>query len=548
MPMDPDDVKRVFARYQELLAEHQRTLNGLNVYPVPDGDTGSNLLATVRVVNERLGGARSMEEVADVVADGSLRGATGNSGLILSLILRGLAAPIRGAAIVGPVELSSGLAEGAARAYAQVGTPREGTMLTVIREAAEAAAEASIAGKGWLEMLRAVYERSVESLDRTPTLLPELRRAGVVDAGGAGVVLLLAAILGDQAGVVVSLPDHVLAMTADLTALQAGRHDAVADLRYEVMFFLEAEDEAVEGLREIWDRLGDSIVVVGGEGVWNCHIHTDHVGPAIEAGVTVGRPREIKVTDLLEQAGEHAMHAEDPGRSGRVEDFRPRFEAALAPVGVVAVAVGKGIVEVFRDLGAQGVVIGGQSMNPSVEDLLAAVEDVPADRVVVLPNNRNIVPVAEELDSLTTKKVMTVPTRSIPQGIAAMMGYTTGEEDVELVAETMSAAASSVVDAEVTQAVRDARVPFGAIAKGDWMGIADGTVVVADPDLETTLRQLVAGIWLDGSELVTIYTGQGALPAATKALEAWIGDVYTGTEVTVIEGGQPLYPYLLSIE
>ncbi len=538
--MTATDLKRVFSRYQDLLTRHRDTINGLNVYPVPDGDTGSNLLATVRLVNDRLAGVESMEAVCRGIAEGSLRGATGNSGLILSLILRGLTAHLNGAA-VGPKELAAGLSEGSARAYAQVGDPLEGTILTVVREAAEEAEAAAADGATFIEFLELVYRRSLDALDRTPDMLPVLRHAGVVDAGGAGVVLLLAAFLTEQTGLDVSLPDHVLQMSVDFEALDQGRQPDIADLRYEVMYFLDAEDAAIPAFREAWSALGDSIVVVGGDGEWNCHIHTDHIGPAIEAGISAGRPRAIKITDLQEQAGAHA----EPAR----QHFEPRVEAAVAPVGVVAVAAGTGLVELFASLLAQGVVVGGQSMNPSTEDLLAAVDGCPAHQVVVLPNNKNVVPVAEQLDALTTKDVIVVPTRSIPQGVAAMMGYSTGEESLEDAAQTMSAAASSIIAAEVARATKRARVEgIGEIERGDWMGVVDGTPIVAHPDQRTAVRMLIRRIMTTPIELVTVYTGADADAGVTAALVDWIESEYPDTEATVVEGGQPIYPYLLSFE
>lgn len=540
MTMTSDDLKRVFTRYQALLELHRDTINDLNVYPVPDGDTGSNLLATVVSVNGLLRDAMSMEDVGRGIADGSLRGATGNSGLILSLILRGLSTPLAGLTF-GPSDFAAGLTEGAAQAYRQVGDPIEGTMLTVAREAAEEAALAAANGTDWPEFLDAVYRRAVDALDRTPQMLPILDQAGVVDAGGAGVVLLLAAFLADRTGTEFSLPDHVLAMSPNLDPVEVANHPAVADLRYEVMFFLDADDEMIEILRERWARLGDSIVVVGGGGEWNCHIHTDEIGSAIEAGIAVGRPRGIQVTDLQERTGEHPQSGSS--------HFAPGFEAAVAPVGVVSVVAGDGLVELFRSLWVQGVVIGGQSMNPSTDDLLRAVDAVPADKVIVLPNNKNVVPVAEQLDALTTKDVIVVPTRSIPQGVAAMMGYSTGEESLEDAAQTMSAAASSIISAELTRAVRNAKVEgLGEISQGDWMGIVDGTPIVSHSDPWIAISTLVRRIMTAPIELVTIYAGAESDGGVTSALSAWIRAEYPLTDVTVVEGGQPLFPYLLSFE
>ena len=305
------------------------------------------------------------------------------------------------------------------------------------------------------------------------------------------------------------------------------------------MYFLDSTDEAMETFRERWAQLGDSIAITGGKGTWNCHIHTDEIGASIEAGIAAGTPSDIRVTDLTEA----------PGMLETDDVFLPRDEASMAPVGVVTVVNGPGLVEVFKDLGVQGVVRGGQSMNPSTEELLAAVESVPAKEVILLPNNKNIVPVAEQIDQISPKTVRVVPTRSVPQGITAMLGYTTASDDIEETAETMAAAASSVMVGEVTSAVRDARVNDLVISKGDWIGLADGTIVVNGPDVESVLRGLVAELMPPANpEIVTLYTGVDASLPATKSLEAYLSELHPEVELVVIPGGQPTYPYLISVE
>ncbi len=435
-----DDIKRVIGRFHDRLTQYRQALNDLNVYPVPDGDTGTNMSLTLGSVVRDLEPASSMTEVADVISHASLMGARGNSGVILSQILRGLADTFRNAEAVGVGDLVSALDRASAAAYGAVQRPVEGTILTVLREAAEAAGEAGTeAGEDLAHLLARVYDRAVDALQRTPEMLPVLKQAGVVDAGGAGLLLLLAAFLEVASGTSVQLPERVLTAQADLAAIDMD----TSDLRYEVMYFLQADDEKVTAFRDAWERLGDSIVVVGGGGTWNCHIHTDHIGPAIEAGIEAGRPSDIRITDLSEQAGDRMHH-----QSG----FTPREDVKDVPIGVVAVAVGAGLVEIFRDLGVQGVVSGGQSMNPSTEDLLEVVDSAPAGVIVILPNNKNIVPVAEQLDALSEKNVVVVPTRSVAQGIAAMFGYMPGEVDIRSTVEDMAAAASSVIDGELTQA------------------------------------------------------------------------------------------------
>jgi uncharacterized protein len=310
--------------------------------------------------------------------------------------------------------------------------------------------------------------------------------------------------------------------------------------RYEVMFVLDAPDTSIDGLRNKWSALGDAIVVTGGEGAWNCHVHTDDIGRAIEVALDIGRPRGIRVTDL-----------HDPRRSTVVPSpaFEQRVEAAVAPVGVVAVVAGEGIVELFSSLLVQGIVHGGRSMSPSVDELLAVVDAVPANRVIVLPNNRGLVPVAEQLDALTIKDVIVVPTRSIPQGVAAMMGYATGEESLEDAAQTMSAAASSIISAEINRALRDAKVEgLGEIIRGDWIGVLDGTPIIADHDLWTAMSKLVRRVMTAPIELITVYTGAEADRAVTARLTDWVAAEYPLTAVDLRDGGQPEYPYLLSFE
>lgn len=539
MTLRPADIAAVIRRYHESLSEYREALNELNVYPVPDGDTGTNMTLTVGSVIDAMDSDGSMHGVTEALITGSLMGARGNSGVILSQILRGLSDTFRAGEEVGVSEMVEALDRASEAAYEAVQRPVEGTILTVLRMAAEAARDTETGpGSTVATLLRHVYERAVEALESTPDLLPVLKQAGVVDAGGAGFLLLLASFLEVVTGEAVVLPERVLRAHADLSALQRSPTPSVADLRYEVMYLIETDDVGISRLRERWSDLGDSIVVVGGENTWNCHIHTDMIGRAIEAGIAVGTPRNISVTDLFEQSGNAAHHSL----------FEAHPSVVTAPIGVVSVVAGAGLVGVFAQLGVQGVVTGGQTMNPATEELLAVVDGVSADVVVVLPNNKNIVPVAEQLDALTLKTVTVVPTRSIQQGIAAMFGYDPTDSDLRSTTEDMAAAASSIVTGEITRAVRDANIDYGTIRKGDWLGIADGTIVVADADLETTLRGLVASVMMPGAELLTLYIGEGANQATTKALEAWLAELHPRMEVSVVAGGQPVFPYLVAIE
>ena len=396
-----DDLRAVVAAYRDALRSHQEPINRLNVYPVPDGDTGTNMALTVESVLAELDGAGpGMAEVCRAIAHGSLMGARGNSGVILCQVLRGLATTFSEVAAVDGPTFARGLAAASEAAYGAVGRPVEGTILTVVREAAEAAtASAGAGGITLAGVLEAALGRGSAALQRTPELLDVLRQAGVVDAGGAGFLLLLDAALCVVSSRPLPAPPASTGPAAAAVAGDGGEkpHDDVSDLRYEVMYLLEASDEAMAGFRSAWADAGDSIVVVGGEGLWNCHIHTDDIGAAIEAGIEAGRPRQIRVSDLAGQVEEERW----------VRQALPAPEAAgdgpAACCAVVAVASGDGLRSLFAGHGATSVVAGGQSMNPSTAELLEAVSACRSEQVVILPNNANIVAVAEQVDALTAK-------------------------------------------------------------------------------------------------------------------------------------------------
>ncbi|HKY64933.1 MAG TPA: DAK2 domain-containing protein, partial [Acidimicrobiales bacterium] len=403
------ELRTTVLAYRDALAAHREPINRLNVYPVPDGDTGTNMsLTLVSVCDDLEGAGDGLGDVCTAISKGSLMGARGNSGVILSQVLRGLVSVIgENGGADGPT-VARALRAATDAAYQAVMRPVEGTILTVVREATEAA-EACVAGdpqSGLVPVLEAARDAGQTALDRTPELLPVLAEAGVVDAGGAGFLLLVDALLHVADGRPIPEPRvGEGAVRSDAHLVEPAIHEAhggVSDLRYEVMYFLEAPDEAVPAFKDVWAGIGDSIVVVGGDGIWNCHIHTDDIGAAIEAAVDCGRPRQIRVTDLLEQVEEERWVRE--ATDDAIVEVPPHVTEPVTTA-VVAVAAGDGIKRIFYSLGVQGIVAGGQSMNPSTADLLAAVEAVPADQVVILPNNKNIVPVAEQVDSQTTKTV-----------------------------------------------------------------------------------------------------------------------------------------------
>lgn len=556
----PADLAAAMVAYRDVLRAHQEAINRLNVYPVPDGDTGTNMALTVESVVAELeqlpgahdgdGSAPGMAEVCRAVAHGSLMGARGNSGVILSQLLRGFTGVIADTKDVSPGELSAALSAASEAARQAVLRPVEGTILTVARAAGEGATQAAGNGGTMVEVLDGARQHAADALAHTPEQLAVLARAGVVDAGGAGYVLFLDAALKVVDGR--PLPEAPAGDgRAPLVTEARPWQEADADrpsvtveggLRYEVMYLLDAPDETIPAFKDVWAGIGDSIVVVGGDGLWNCHIHTNDVGAAVEAALDAGRPRNITVTDLAEQADEERWVRE--GALG-VDSEAP--SGPPPRTAVVAVANGDGVGRIFRSLGVRHLVPGGQSMNPSTAQILEVVEKVTSPEVVLLPNNENIHPVGMQACELSAKPMRMVPTSGIVEGFAALLEYDP-EAGADDNSESMAASARRVVAGEVTKAVRDAPGPAGPIHSGDWMGLSrEGIEVVADSLVEATCS-LLGKLLRDEHELVTLIEGDGAGVAETRRITEWIDEHRPGLSVEVHHGGQPLYPYLISIE
>ena len=554
--LEVSHLRAAMVGYRDTLRVHQDQIDRLNVYPVPDGDTGTNMALTMESVVSQLDAADpDMAAVCKAISHGSLMGARGNSGVILSQVLRGLADHFKTLEAIDGEATAAGLVLAGEAAYAAVMRPVEGTILTVVREAAEAAHALAVGGLAPLvTVLDAAATAARGALARTPELLPVLAQAGVVDAGGAGFVLLLDVLMNVASGQPlaplaigrVSTPSVVVGGGAtdragpDTAGPPRPPHDAVSDLRYEVMYFLEAPDDTIPAFKEVWAGIGDSIVVVGGDGVWNCHIHTDDIGSAIEAALDCGRPRDIRVTDLAEQIEEERWVREAPAEG-------PDAPREPVPTAVVAVATGDGIRRIFRSLGVQGIVAGGQSMNPSTAQILEAVEAAPADQVIVLPNNKNIIPVAEQVAPLTAKEVRVVATTGIAEGFAALLEYDP-QADADANAEAMAGSARRVISGEVTRAVRDSTCAAGPIAAGDFLGLTRDGICAIDSTLSGAATGLLDQLVGPEHELVTIIEGDGSSAGETRRVTEWLAEYRPGVGVEVHHGGQPLYPYLLSVE
>lgn len=504
------------------LTDARVEIDRLNVYPVPDGDTGINLQLTMTSVVEALGAApHDHASTLRAIVTGSLMGARGNSGVIISQLLRGLCDVLGTSEAPGPQDLIHALAASAKSAYGAVGSPVEGTVLTVAREAAEGAVGASLA-----EVVRSARAAAAASLARTPDLLPVLRAAGVVDAGGRGWCVLLEALEQVVTGEVpVAAP--TLLVARDGTGVAASREAGSDEFAYEVQFLLrDATDAAVGELKDRLGALGDSLVVVGGDGLYNVHVHVNDVGAAVEAGVDAGRPFRITVTRFEEQRA--------ASRGGRA---------------VVAVAAGAGLEALFRSAGAV-VVDGGPSANPSTRDLLDALRATGAAEVVLLPNDKNVhaaAVVAAQQAGLDGVSVQVVASRSVVQGLAALA---VAQPDRAFDAEgaAMAEAAEATRYAEVTTAVRASQTEAGPCEVGDVLGLVAGRVAVVGRDHETVAQELLRRLLSDGGELATVLLGEQCAPGAGQRLSSYLASEFPGVEARVVDGGQPHYPFLLGVE
>ncbi|MGD0055680.1 MAG: DAK2 domain-containing protein [Acidimicrobiales bacterium] len=534
------DLRATIATYATLLRSHKEVIDRLNVYPVPDGDTGTNMTLTVESVIaelEPLEADASMQDVCQAIAHGSLMGARGNSGVILSQLLRGLVEKFRAAKAITPELLAQSFEHADALARLAVVRPIEGTILSIARAGAEGARAATTS---LTTLARGARDKARVALAFTPEQLPVLKRAGVVDSGGAGLVLLYDALCNVVADDPLPEPPPIESIVVHVHEEPDGND--VADLRYEVMYLLDADDAKMHAFREVWSGIGDSIVIVGGDGLYNCHIHTDEIGAAIEAALDAGRPREIRITDLSEQIVEERWVREGSAVQPEEVDLGPAPTTA-----VVAVVVGDGVGRIFRSLGVRTLVKGGQSMNPSTADLVAAVRETGSSQVVLLPNNKNIRPVAEQVNTLVDQDVTVVPTSSIVEGFAALLAYDPDATAIEN-AHAMCESALHVVAGEVTRAVRDTSTDAGEVHVGDWIGLGDHGVRSVADSIASAANQLLATLVKPEHELITIIEGDGSTPANTRRITEYLADEFPSLSVEVHQGGQPLYPYYFGIE
>jgi DAK2 domain fusion protein YloV len=523
------------------LEQQVESVNALNVFPVPDGDTGTNMSLTLSGAVQEVAADRSCAVVAEQLKYWATMRGRGNSGIILSQVLRGLAQGLVDHEHMGANELADGLVQASATAYKAVMKPVEGTMLTVIREASEAAQASAAATADVVVVLAAAVDAARESVARTPELLKTLRDAGVVDAGGQGLFVILEGMLRYARGESVELAGAV--HEPQMVAFKDIH--GPDDFGYCTNFIVQGADMPFDEIRTTLAAMGQSAVIVGDDALIKAHLHLLRPGDALNYAIGFGALSQIEITnmDLQREALRHPQGATQPATA-------PIAGAAAEPIamiGVVAVAPGAGFAAIFRSLNVDAVVGGGQTMNPSTEDLLAAIERLPQRNVIVLPNNSNIVMAARQAAQLSGKQVEVVPSRTIPQGIAAKLSFNYQADLQENVA-AMTAAMQHVCTAEITSAVRDAVVDGMAVRAGQAIGLLDGNLVTAADERAKVIDDLLERMQLTDREIVTIYYGEAVQRSDAEELAEHIHTRFSDVEIEVQEGGQPLYEYIISAE
>ncbi len=534
-------LKEMVIAAAQLLEANKQSLNDLNVFPVPDGDTGTNMSLTMQSVLKEVSSVQEddLASVAKAMSRGALKGARGNSGVILSQILRGFAKQFETVSEATGKDVVEALRLGQETAYKAVMKPKEGTILTVVRLMAE--------------KTRYEYERELsdlfdfaikvgeETLLKTPDMLPQLKKAGVVDAGGQGLMTIMHAFNSVIRGEELSEDVAPFEFTSTSDAISRDTSEEVAEMdeitfAYCTEFFIqqlkaEVTEQTVDRLRNNLAKIGDSLVVVGDPELVKVHVHTNDPGKALQMALELGELYKVKIENMVQQ---HRELVEERAKN-------------MKEVGVVAIASGEGFTELFKDLGVDQIVTGGQTMNPSTEDISAAVKKVMAKSVIILPNNSNIILAAEQAQDFTDKKLFVIPTKTVPQGIATMLAFDP-EADGEANAENMKESYGEVLTGSVTYAVRDTEFDGQEIREGNFLGLAEGTIACCGEDMKDITVQLAQKLLEEKNDLLTIYYGQDTTEEAAQQIADEISEKYPDTDVEVISGGQPVYYYLLSAE
>ena len=545
--------KQMVAFGAACIAQQKQTINDLNVFPVPDGDTGTNMCLTIQTaVNElRKNQPATVEEAAKITASGLLRGARGNSGVILSLLFRGMSKALKGVAEADGAQLAAAMQEGVATAYGAVMKPAEGTVLTVSRLAAQRALEAAGERNDADYVLEEAIKTGYATLAETTEMNPVLKKAGVVDAGGKGYLIILEGMLRALRGEEIPEVEEQVEEKADFAAI--GDEDIT--FAFDTVFIVrKTTNRPLDGLREYLGGIGDSLVIGEDDESFKVHVHTDTPGDALNEAQKYGTLELAKIENMRTQAADLAA-----GRKAQSTDDLDAIEeeleknacAVAAPekrYGFLAVCAGEGLAAVFRDLGVDRIVSGGQTMNPSTEAILREIDQTPSEVVFVLPNNKNIIMAAQQCVGLSEKEVVVVPTATVPQGISAMMNVDPEEPDAQVILQAMTDAAANVTTAQITYAARNSDFDGFAINEGDYLALCDGKLMGTDRSLGVLLERLARMASDKGAEFITIYAGEGVSDEDAARAAALFETVCPQAEVSALPGGQPVYYYIVAIE
>ena len=549
---DGQTLKQLALAGRDWLDQHHALVNQLNVFPVPDGDTGTNMLMTMRNAIKEIAEDDSSHagHIAARIAHGAMMGSRGNSGTILSQLWQGFAHALKDQRTMNAELAVRGLREAADTAYRGVIKPVEGTILTVAREAAEEAEAAYLETHDLDTILARVVERAKDAVARTPQMLPILQKAGVVDSGGSGLAYILEGMLRYVRGEEVTSLDVEISQTQEDLAATLAPEDEMG-YGYDVQFIIKGDNLNVNVVRSAIDAMGWSTLVVGDEEAVKVHVHVHDPGIPLSYGIGLGAISDIVVENMQEQFQDYVRD-----RSEGTGMFRAAAEAPEAPeielephdIGVVTVASGAGLARVFKQLGATQLIMGGQTNNPSTQEILEAIQRVPTSRVILLPNNKNIILAAEQAARLaTSQEVIVVPTRSMPQGISALLPYDP-KGDLEDVAQAMSDAKDEVVTGEITTATRSVEINGVEVENGQIIGLVDGMLSVSGDNLDTVMEQVLQQMQIDSRELVTLYYGDGVQASNAESMIERLQARYTDQSFELVNGGQPHYHYILSAE
>ena len=535
------------------IAQQKQAINDLNVFPVPDGDTGTNMSLTIQTAVAELRKVQpaTVDEAAKVTASGLLRGARGNSGVILSLLFRGMSKVFKGLTEADGAQLASAMQEGVSTAYGAVMKPAEGTVLTVSRLAAQRALEAAGERNDAAYVLEEAIKTGYTTLAETIEMNPVLKKAGVVDAGGKGYLIILEGMLRSLRGEAVPEVEEAAEEKADFAAI--GDEDIT--FAFDTVFIVrKTSDKPLDGLRAYLGSIGDSLVIGEDDESFKVHVHTDTPGDALNEAQKYGTLELAKIENMRTQAADLAAgkKAQSTDDLDAIEEELENSACAVAApekrYGFLAVCAGDGLAEVFRDLGVDRIVSGGQTMNPSTDDILREVNRTPSEVVFVLPNNKNIIMAAQQCVGLSEKEVIVVPTATVPQGISAMMAVDPEDNDPQSVLSAMTAAAEHVTTAQITYAARNSDFDGFAINEGDYLALCDGKLLGTDRSLDALLEKLAQVAADKDAEFITVYAGEGVDEAQAQQASAIFQSRCPGAEITALPGGQPVYYYIVAIE